>query len=134
MELREDGLRNFSAYYHYMVDDVVDYRFIRGGYQLLLMNDGRVYLYDDMCRSLRRLPLDPYNMTEEECRIEFGEALDRIMRVKRVTQYELSRRTGISQASLSNYIQCKVSPSFHVVDKIAKALDVSIEEFRYTGF
>lgn len=134
MAIREDGLRNFSFYYHNMVDNVVDYRHIYGGYQLILMEDGEVYLYDDEFQTIRKLPIDPNDMTERECRNEFGKAMQRIMHVQRVSQLVLSERTGISQASLSCYMRGTVTPSFYAADRIAKALGRPLDDFTYTGF
>jgi transcriptional regulator with XRE-family HTH domain len=54
------------------------------------------------------------------------------MYLKGVNQQYLSDATGITAVTLSNYMRGKVTPNFYNVDKIAKALDCSIEEFRYT--
>lgn len=44
---------------------------------------------------------------------------------KNVTQAELSKRTGITQSSLSDYIKGKYSPKQDKIDLIARALGVS---------
>lgn len=95
------------------------------------LEDGDIFLYDDMDGSIRRLPSDSGSLTKDECNREFGERLLRILRRKCVTQSELSEKTGLTQAQISNYINGRNAPSFYVVDKIAKALNCSIEYFRY---
>lgn len=95
------------------------------------LEDGDIFLYDDMEGSIRKLPSDSGSLTKEECDREFGERLMRMMRRKAVTQAELSERTGIDQAQISRYLNGKNSPSFYIVDKIAKALNCSVEYFRY---
>jgi transcriptional regulator with XRE-family HTH domain len=49
-----------------------------------------------------------------------------------VSQLELSELTGIPQSTISNYLTGKFLPGFYNMDKIAKALKCSIDEFRYT--
>lgn len=95
------------------------------------LNDGSVFLYDDIEGSIRRLPLGSNFLTKKECNIEFGERLMRMMNRKGVSQTELSKKTGLRQSQISNYINGINSPSFYVVDKIAKALNCSVEYFRY---
>lgn len=93
---------------------------------------GESYLYNDMDNSARPLPRDANRMTEEECRNEFGKRLYWLMTIKGVTQADLSERTGISRIAISNYINSRYTPSFYNADKIAKALDCSLDELRYT--
>lgn len=95
------------------------------------LDDGEVFLYDDVEGSIRRLPSDSGSLTKAECNREFGERLMKMMRRKCVTQTELSEQTGLTQSQISNYINGINSPSFYVVDKIAKALNCSVEYFRY---
>lgn len=95
------------------------------------LEDGDIFLYDDMEGSIRKLPSDSGSLTRDECNREFGERLLRIMRRKCITQSELSEMTGLTQSQISNYINGRNAPSFYVVDKIAKALNCSIEYFRY---
>lgn len=83
--------------------------------------------------TIRKLPRDSNNMSEEEYRIEFSMRLKKIMYRKGWTQDDLSEATGITQAMISRYISRKATPSFYNVDKIAKALGCSTDEFRYFG-
>ena len=54
-----------------------------------------------------------------------------MMYIKGITQSELSNCTDIPQYLISDYIRGKRTPSFYNVDKIAKALDCSVDELRY---
>lgn len=98
---------------------------------IIKSKNGERMLYDGLEHTIRMLPKDSSNMTEDECRKEFGTRLRKIMYRQGVTQDELSEMTGIPQHMISKYINCKNSPSFYKVDKIAKALGCSIDEFRY---
>ena len=99
-------------------------------YHLHLDNPDK-YQYDDRDRTFRSLPSDSKNMTEEEYKRELGIRLRQMMEHRGVTQIDLSEMTGLSQAQISSYITGKVSPSFYIIDRIAKALDCSSDLLRY---
>lgn len=123
---------NFKMYYPSLAKKTVRYEEV-GSFELLAeLDDGDILSYDDLYNSYRLLPKDSSNLTEEECLREFGIRLRKLMIRKGVSQEELSDRTGITQAMLSRYITGKAAPSFYRIDKIAKALGCSIDEFRYT--
>ena len=96
------------------------------------LSDGTSVIYDDMEHSIRNLPRDSKSMSEKECRREFGLRLRKIMYLKNVSQLELSERTGISNVTISNYLNFKATPSFYNADRIVKALGCSMEDLRYT--
>ena len=74
------------------------------------------------------------NYTDEEFSIEFGHRLRTIMRRNGIGQETLANITGISRTMISFYLNGKSVPSFYNVDKIAKALRCSTDEFRYFWF
>lgn len=49
-----------------------------------------------------------------------------ILKDRKVTVVELSKRIGITQANTSNIVNGKTSPSLQTLENIAIALDVSI--------
>ena len=124
-------LTNFKKQFPCFADHAVEYR-KKGPFALVVkLDDGHVISYYDTEQGIRRLPSDDSRLTEEECREEFGIRLYRLMYNKGITQPELSEMTGITQSNISNYINGRKTPSFYTVDKIARALDCSIEELRY---
>lgn len=98
------------------------------------LKDGRKYAYDWMVKSLW-LIYDPEDDVEElsemEWRSMFSKNLLRKMRNVGMTQDELSYITGISQVTISKYINCKTTPGTYNVRKIANALKCSIGELIY---
>lgn len=94
-------------------------------------SDGSVWLYDDLDRRVRRLPDNSQNMTEEEFRSEFGKRLYWWLYFKCIREGELAEAVGTSQTMISNYVRGRVTPSFYMIDKIAKFLDISIDELTY---
>jgi predicted XRE-type DNA-binding protein len=123
---------NMQSYYPFLSERMVSYKKV-GPYELIVKtNDGETILYDDINHSIRRLPRDSNNMTEQEVSVEFRQRLRRLMTRQGVSQLELSELTGIPQSTISNYLTGKFLPGFYNMDKIAKALKCSIDEFRYT--
>lgn len=122
---------NLVLYFPNIADQMVKSRGDGNGGLIVNLRNGDTIFYDDINKSIRNLPRNSNSMTEEECRKEFGIRLRKLMFRKGVTQAELSDMTGIQQSALSNYITGKTSPSFYNVDKIAKALECSVDIFRY---
>ena len=123
---------NLNLYYPFLSEKMISCEKI-GPYELIIKtSDGATTLYDDINHSIRRLPKDSNNMTEQEVTIEFQQRLLRMMLRRNISQSELSRLTSISQSTISSYLTGRALPSFYNLDKIAKALKCSIDEFRYT--
>lgn len=95
------------------------------------LDNGERYIYDDEWQSIRQLPDSPMALSEQQFKREFGVRLRKIMVRNNVSQLELSERTGIDNSIISRYVAGKVVPNFYTIDKIAKALDCSADEFRY---
>lgn len=130
--MANDIFENMQSYYPFLSERMVSYKKV-GPYELIIKtNDGETILYDDVNHSIRRLPRDSNNMTEQEVSVEFRQRLRRLMTQQGVSQLELSELTGIPQSTISNYLTGKFLPGFYNMDKIAKALKCSIDEFRYT--
>lgn len=124
-------LKNMQAYYPILAKKMVSYKKVSSYELIVKTSDGETTLYDDANRSIRRLPKDSNNMTEQEVGIEFRQRLRRLMTRRNISQLELSKSTGIPQQTISNYLTGRFLPGFYNMDKIAKALKCSIDEFRY---
>ncbi len=129
--MRNSTLANFKRYFPSFANKIEQVR-DRGWHEIIVkLLDGRSIAYDDVDRSIRHLPDDSYNMTEQQCRVEFGSRLCKIMRQKGITQSMLSSDTKIPQPSLSKYVTAQATPSFYNADRIAKALGCSLDDLRY---
>lgn len=126
-----DIIGAFKMYFPVFFEKAVKYRQLDNREVYAELDDGRRVLYDDADNSIRRLPANSRTMTERECLVEFGLRLRKIMNDRGISQIELSERTGISKPVLSLYMNGNRNPGFYNVDKIAKALGCSIEDFRY---
>lgn len=58
---------------------------------------------------------------------KFTMNLKKLMIEREMTAADISRKTGMTQAALSRYINGKRTPNLNSVIKIAKALNVPIE-------
>jgi len=57
-----------------------------------------------------------------------SERIFKIMEKKKISQLELSKKTGIAQSTISDWKTKKINPSADKLMKICDALDISIEE------
>lgn len=122
---------NFEAYHSGFASHAVEY-FEKNEDELIIrLDDGRMMSYYDPERTIRFLHSDPYNMTELEFRKEFSRRLRRMMWKKGINQMTLAEEADISEVSLSHYMTGKTTPSFYVIDRIAKVLDCSTDDLRY---
>lgn len=131
IQSKDNRIHNFKKIFPSLAKLMIGYREINNFELLVKLDDGSKIVYDDFNKSYRNLPRDSRNMTEQECRKEFGIRLRKTIERKGISQSELSAKTGISQPMISQYILGRKSPTFYRVDKIAKALGCSMDEFRY---
>ena len=124
-------LHNFKLHFPLDANHVVYYEPIGYGCLEIKLDTDEVLIYEDPYHSVRRLPCDSDEMTEDQFRMEFGRRLRRIMEHKGVTQLELYELTGIPQCHISGYINGKHTPSFYIINKIAKALKCPVDDLRY---
>lgn len=124
-------LENLKIYFPFLSKDIQGWMKNDEWGITVRTKQGETFFYDDYEHTIRRLPAYSRDMTEEQCRMEFGYRLRRIMYKKGMTQAELSELTGISQPQISTYLSGKNSPSFYKVDRIAKALGCSTDDLRY---
>lgn len=129
-----DILEDFRLNCPWAANMVVDWD--RGNYMELIveLSDGTALLYDGIlktfrrARSMDRLISSLHPKDEDGWRREFGLRLWRLMADRGMTQRSLADASGISQASIAQYLNCNVMPSAFVVTRIADALDCTKEE------
>lgn len=129
----EFEFKGFAFHYPMYADKASDWYRNNYGELIVTLNDGTILQYDIYNETLRELRPEDYEWPESEYRREFGRRLSRVMLCRRVTQVELSQRTGITQSNISKYITGKATPSSYNLRKIIKALNCSIDYlmFRY---
>ncbi len=126
-------IEKMEIQHSWLVERMVDYKIDKfHPYEAIItLDNGAVWLYDCIEDTVRKLPPSEQTMTKEETVSEFGKRLQKIMFRKGMTQSDLMYATGLAQPIISGYINGRHDPGFYAVDKIAKALDCSVDEFRY---
>ena len=72
-------------------------------------------------------------MSEVEWIEIFGDNLASLLDDARMTQRELADETGLSDSTISRYLNKQMAPSFKAIINISYALDVSIDELMDFG-
>lgn len=67
-------------------------------------------------------------MSEQEWLNIFGDNLQEMLNEARMTQRDLAEDTGLSEASISNYINKQRIPTVRAIINIAYSLDCDIDE------
>lgn len=109
-------------------------RVVDAGYEQLIieMRDRQIFVYDDFDKRLIRLDrMVGTELSDDDCRKEFGLKLRTMMSRFGTTQSMLSEKTGISQGIISRYINGASSPTYVNARKIANAMSCSVNEFTY---
>lgn len=66
-------------------------------------------------------------MANEDMEIKFIERLNRLMRIEDLSQGELSRRIGVSQSAVCNWLNGKKEPGIESLWKLSEYFDVSVD-------
>lgn len=130
----EPVFNEFNDKYPALAENIVDWYPSAQMEITVKLRDGRKYAYDWMAKIVWPIhdPEDKMEeMTEDEWRLIFAKNLMRKMRKFGMSQDELSYITGISQVTISKYINCKATPSTYNVRKIANALRCTVGELVY---
>lgn len=131
MDLVED-----LKFYHRNItdDDILEYRVDDAFCITIKFKNGVYAVYNSNDKSLRQLPSDYRNLTDEDLMREFSYRVRHMALLRGMTLGELANVIGINQSQLSGYITGRVMPSFRVIDKIARALNCSVDYFRFVDF
>lgn len=73
-------------------------------------------------------------MSENEWLAYFGVNLEEYMIAAKMTQRDLADASGLSEASISNYIRGRRMPEVRAIINIAEALNCSVNELVDFGF
>lgn len=101
---------------------------------LIKLNDGQVVMYDWHENTVRFLPENPDDMSEEDVCIEFGFRFKKRMWLRGYTQDKLAIVTGMSRTTIGRYYRGEAMPSYSNLRRLADVLECSFTEFVYTGF
>lgn len=126
--MEEVLLRNLESRYPSIACKVESYQPISCYELVVKTTDEERYLYDDEWGTIRKLPTNMSDLDCDDISTEFGYTLKRLMRRRGLGQQDLSELSGITQRSISLYINGKRSPTLITLHKLARALNCDIEE------
>ena len=120
----------FKTYFPIMAEKAVDY--YRSGINaiVVLMNDGSRLEYHSTMNTIRSIvsSTEEKAFTEDNYQRDFSYNLMSKMVDAGLTQSSLAEKTGISQVSISRYLNRKALPNIYNCEKIARVLNCSINE------
>lgn len=127
----EPVYKAFCQDYPRLAEDMVDWYPSAQMEITVKIKDGKKYAYDFMPR--RAYPVWDQNdndidVSEEEWRNMFARNLNKKMRNVTMSQDRLAEEVGISQATISKYVNGLATPSSLNLIKITKALRCSVHE------
>lgn len=129
--MMDEYMHQVYLYFPDLLGEVVHAREYVQFMLLLETNTKYDYFYNITNNVLIPIPKDDKNLDKDSFRRIFGVLLRRALECSGLTQEELSEKTGIPQPNISDYLYGKHFPSFYQIDKMAKAMNCSVEDLRY---
>ena len=120
--------RNFEMIYQPNHDEISDIIQLNFGMLLVINKNGNRYIYNNLNESIRRLPTDPDNMSDEDVIFEFMLRFREMRALSRFNLVDVHEITGISMATLSRYDNGETTPNVINLRKIAKALNCRLDD------
>lgn len=129
--LMDEYMHQVYLYFPGLLGEVVQAREYVYLMLLLETNSKYDYFYNLTNNVLIPIPKSDQDLDKESFKRIFGVLLRRALEHSGLTQEELSEKTGIQQARISDYLYGKHFPSFYQIDKMAKAMNCSVDDLRY---
>ena len=124
-------LEEFKLYFPGLASKTVHW-YPSGRHEITVkLQDRTKFIFNFIGKTVRRIPLsdeDLQEMPEDHWRKEFSIRLQTILSDRGWSQCDLAERTGISQVSISKYMNGKVLPNSYTTMRIARALECSVTE------
>lgn len=115
-------------------ENIIDYKDINE-YEVLikLRPKGDLIIYDSLSNTIRGCNYHT-QLTEKENRNEFKMRLRAMLLHSRLSQKDLSRISGISERTLTRYVNGETLPDYISLKKIADALKCKVDDLYFNGF
>ena len=121
----DDKLYDFRLHYPLIWEQVVTWN-ADDPYELVLyLKDGTTVVYDYIAKYIVTTKQGEI-ATDGEWQAEFGRRLEKIMRMRGMSQIDLAGLCDISRQTISKYINGTAMPSARNVVKLSKVLDYPI--------
>lgn len=115
-------LGSFEHYYSYLYEQMVDW-WPSGQHCLTVkLQDGTLIEFDSFSDTIRRIQPENYETDVETLRKAIGHNIKKIVQTRNMSQGDIAKRCGITEAMLSRYIHGTSLPSLDKVNALAAAL------------
>lgn len=101
---------------------------------LITFKNGKKVLYDTFYNTYNYVTNESKEISEEEQKRIFCYNLQKLMDRKFIDQTELAKRVGTTQPMISRYITGSALPGYLMLNKLAKALSCTINDFYYRPY
>lgn len=124
----ERTLKQFEMYYPRYYERAVDW-WSSGRMSIMIkLDDGNIYDYDPMDNSIRLVPDNRCDSSEDSARKSFGINLQKMIPFSGLSKGELAEKAGITNAMLSRYIRGNSMPNVIVAHRLATILGCTLDE------
>ena len=111
-------------------DDVSEIKELNEWDLLITFSNGTKVLYDRCTGYYKNISYGDINeLTEEQEKVELAYMLRSLMKRNFVTQEELAAKANITQAMVSRYVRGEAMPNAITLNKIAKVIGCSMDDF-----
>ena len=122
----EDFKHRFPCMFKHVISfDEIDYDKV-----YIELDDGRTLYYDRFYNfywNVKRFN-SIYELSEEEWRKGFSDRLRKRLRTKNIKQYDLAKKLGVSEMTVSGYITGKRTPNAYYLELLATILNCDIND------
>lgn len=118
----------------YLEQNIIDYYAIDKWDLFVQLNNGDKFIYDSFYNIIRFDLYEGDNLTDDQELNEFRKNLKKMIDRNYITQDELANRVGVDCKTISRYVTGRTIPDCLTLNKIAKALGCSVEDFFYKRF
>ncbi len=130
MSMTKNAIKDFETYFPELSKHVKEYK-TNKFYELFAMLDNEfVIFYDYLEKTIRYIPKDSSNLEEQDYRYLLGIRLRNLLVCNSVNREYLSNTTGISETTISRYINGTSTPSVYNMRKLAKSLNCTINDLK----
>lgn len=115
-------------------EDVHEAYFVNNFDLFVRFKDGRKFMYDTYHDYFSGFYPEGYMLSDEELRRSFNKRLRQNMSRNKVSQEELARCIGVSERTISRYVNDETIPDALTLKKISLALNCDMNDFFYEEY
>lgn len=115
------------------IEDIKQYKELNDYELLIELYDGQKYIYDTLNNTTRGAPYYGI-LTDKENRKEFKLRLRALLSHTGMTQRDLSEKTGISERTITRYMNGETLPDYISIKKLSNALNIPVNQLYFENF